>query len=942
MRSLVVTGLILGLLAFESCEASNTSNTSNTSNSTNSSDKIRITLTDSPGNSTAGNSTAGNRTNGTAAGPSVEEIKFKNCAFHPDTFEADKTPRDVLVRCYTKMRWESIDLLLDNERLIRRFDYFNNKYRKVKREHNQLLVEYDLTTEKLLNGRKLLREERLDYKALLVALKIEYHELTSRVALHTRFGTVGRTFLTQEEILRENALAQKSNNTQEQDLAMRTAVEAHAEALDQKKLESKAPMVSPALAASRRLLAQGEVQQLEVVNLGGAEEPAAAIGEPAAADEEPEEDAEEKEAEEKEQALATTQAANMSAPDPAVPDDQEEPYMSFNNDNLPPATNLPPYKGEWVNATNEVPPLMNIEAVTGAEFKASNVATTALTSAVEEGVPAKEIMKVVPLKVAEEVEVQKVIIEDKLEGALKTSEELQANATAAADACVQAEELAKSNPSNDEFAQQARDACATAQEFADAVLTSQTMLASLQLEVKQAQQAAITATAMAEEAQALSNSASVQIDEAAAEEEKAAKEVAAKAQSQLEELIAQQGPLEAQLVEAKQAVIDCGEASVPEAVADLNNKRERVENLEKKLVLLMEKSAAAQFAVEEAQTKLGGEEANRAKVLGQLAVSSQQEEKLSNELKAEEENVELAKKEVAAKAAAEKTLMIQMRGAKMAMENAKVDHADRQSEASASELETATEEYKRGKALAEASGIDLAKVQEQEAKDLATMQKSREAKAAATAMRERLTKAAKPKTKGPDPASAAALAEQAEAEKANSAIAKAAAAAAKKAAAKSMARAAAAAAEAAAFAKAEADAAAEANAKKERLRAMMALDDPNKMNPMVLEAKMEGAVKEHSGLTDANTMFTKRDEEVKQNFMSVDADYKVTSHKYVQLTMDNDETWIRLKGEIRKTSNLKPAIGGEGMCMSCEVQLPEPGAEPPTVSLNASTFELRY
>merc|ERR1711865_1141027 len=197
-------------------------------------------------------------------------------------------------------------------------------------------------------------------------------------------------------------------------------------------------------------------------------------------------------------------------------------------------------------------------------------------------------------------------------------------------------------------------------------------------------------------------------------------------------------------------------------------------------------------------------------------------------------------------------------GAKMAMENAKVDHADRQSEASASELETATEEYKRGKALAEASGIDLAKVQEQEAKDLATMQKSREAKAAATAMRERLTKAAKPKTKGPDPSSAAALAEQAEAEKANSAMAKAAAAAA----------------EAAAFAKAEADAAAEANAKKERMRAMMALDDPNKMNPMVLEAKMEGAVKEHSGLTDANTMFTKRDEEVKENFMSVDADYK--------------------------------------------------------------------
>ena len=41
------------------------------------------------------NSTADNSANGTAAGPSVEEIKFKNCAFHPDTFEPDKTPRDV-------------------------------------------------------------------------------------------------------------------------------------------------------------------------------------------------------------------------------------------------------------------------------------------------------------------------------------------------------------------------------------------------------------------------------------------------------------------------------------------------------------------------------------------------------------------------------------------------------------------------------------------------------------------------------------------------------------------------------------------------------------------------------------------------------------------------------------------------------------------------------
>ena len=38
----------------------------------------------------------------------------------------------------------------------------------------------------------------------------------------------------------------------------------------------------------------------------------------------------------------------------------------------------------------------------------------------------------------------------------------------------------------------------------------------------------------------------------------------------------------------------------------------------------------------------------------------------------------------------------------------------------------------------------------------------------------------------------------------------------------------------------------------------MALDDPNKMNPMILSAKMEGAVKEHSGLTDSSKMLTNR------------------------------------------------------------------------------------
>ena len=69
--------------------------------------------------------------------------------------------------------------------------------------------------------------------------------------------------------------------------------------------------------------------------------------------------------------------------------------------------------------------------------------------------------------------------------------------------------------------------------------------------------------------------------------------------------------------------------------------QELVETLEKKLVVLMDQIAAAQGAVAEVQTQLGGVEANRAKVLGQLAESSQNEEKLDNELKMEETKVEL-------------------------------------------------------------------------------------------------------------------------------------------------------------------------------------------------------------------------------------------------------------------------------------------------------------
>jgi len=972
LRLWVVTAIVLGLLGCVSAEASNTTNIADASG--NSTD----TLIDTPGNGTAGNST-----NGTAGGLPVEEIKFKNCAFHPDTFEPDKTPRDVLIRCYTKIRWESIDLLIENERLVRRFDYFNNKHRKVKREHDGLLVEYDLTTEKMLLSRKLLREERLDYNALLVALKIEYHELTSRQELHTRFGTVGRTFLTQEEIFRENALAQKSNHTQEQNLAMRTAVDASGAILEQKQQEGKAPIVPNA--PLRRLLSRG--RQLDVIDLGGAEngaedptakekaeepeseEPAAVLepvvdeeekelesaekADKAKSEEDAEKEVEEAEMDEKEQALSSPTAAPGVQEDPedrstkpkldtTVADDlnaneNTTNYMSFNKDNTPPGANIKPYTVDWQNASALVPLAIGRAAIASAEFAAAKATSSALTAAVAEGGSMTEIVAVVPQKVMEIHVEQKVIIEEKLVVAQEKAVQLQANATAANNACVQAEELAKANPSNDDFQEQKREACAKAQEFADAVRTSQAMLSRLQREVQQAQQAAITSTVMAEEAKALGK-ASIQLEQET-KEEKATQAMAAKAQSHLEGLLEQQPPLETQIARAKQAVIDCGEPSQPEAVVELNEKRELVETLEKKLVVLMDQIAAAQGAVAEVETKLGGVEANRAKVLGQLAESSQQEEKLNNEMKMEEKKVELVKKELRSKSAKLSELMIRVRGAKVAMENAKLDHADRNSEQSGITVEIAAEEYNRILALAKAAGANLKKIQEKEALDMIALHKSREAKAAATAMREKLAQAAKPKVKGPDPSSAAGLAEAAEAEKANSAVAKAAAAAANKAAAKSKARAAAAAAEANKFAAAEKAAAAEADAKKARMRAMMALDDPNKMHPMILSAKMEGAVKEHSGLTDSNKMLTNRDSEVEGDFKKMDANAIATSQKLLKLQLEYSESDIRLKSEIRKTNGLKPAIGGEGLCMSCQVQLPEPGAEStPATSQNTSSF----
>ena len=88
-------------------------------------------------------------------------------------------------------------------------------------------------------------------------------------------------------------------------------------------------------------------------------------------------------------------------------------------------------------------------------------------------------------------------------------------------------------------------------------------------------------------------------------------------------------------------------------------------------------------------------------------------------------------------------------------------------------------------------------------------------------------------------------------------------------------------------------------------------------------------------------MFDGRDSEVENNFKNMDAAAIAMSHKLLKLQMDYSETDIRLKSEIRKTNELKPAIGGEGMCMTCQVQLPEPGAKSlPDASQNTSSFAL--
>ena len=101
------------------------------------------------------------------------------------------------------------------------------------------------------------------------------------------------------------------------------------------------------------------------------------------------------------------------------------------------------------------------------------------------------------------------------------------------------------------------------------------------------------------------------------------------------------------------------------------------------------------------------------------------------------------------------------------------------------------------------------------------------------------------------------------------------------------------------------------------------MNDPSKMNPVILRAKMDMLVKEHLKLKESHQMLTERDGQIEKQYRDEKATFEELMAQYLSLSMSYDEVSYKLRAEIRKTSDLKPAIGGEGMCISCPVTLPD-------------------
>eukprot|EP00656_Telonema_subtile_P054447 TRINITY_DN8149_c0_g1_i2.p1 TRINITY_DN8149_c0_g1~~TRINITY_DN8149_c0_g1_i2.p1 ORF type:complete len:916 (-),score=335.90 TRINITY_DN8149_c0_g1_i2:165-2912(-) len=906
--------------------------------------------------------------------------QYAKCEFDPESFDAEKTPTPVLIRCYSKLKWEAIDFLLDNQRLMRRFDYFGKKWRLVKLENRELQVQIESVTTGLLNARKKLREEKLDYGALLVALKLEYHTLTSRAELHTKFGTEGQSFLTPEEIFKESQLAQRSNSSQEQDLARMTAVEM-LQVQRQGQVEQKG--------ASRRLLSDQNVQSLD------------------------------------------------------APIDDAEQELSLNNDNLPPGSRAAHYQEVFRNDTQKAVEAQAVADEALADWTQAKQAVESLSQSIKSGKDIAEVVaeqaraaaseSLVALNAAasqlEAAELATVELEKKTQAAqnvcktaqdeLKespTDEELiaakteacraasdleseskskavavqnliakvdQAKAKSRADAavvasvaapnpqaspspaaataavaaresaktlkaahaqlvaaqqaaaglpaqaaaaqsnCTDASEAFEKSPEDDELGAKKKRACDQADQLASEAKEASLAVEQIQAKVQQAEAQSEADTAAATNAAAADQQQLKQEDAAV----KAAKADADLASKQLFALKAEESKLSVGLEAAEAALKEAESAkdcTSTECVAELNAKREALTKAKTAMARHLEVKAEREHALAEAQAAVGNAETKKALVMKKLVDSTEEESVQEAAVQGSQRRADKASEELTAVLGGFKTLMQQVQGAKLEMESARLDHASRGSANSKEVFEHATAEYNRLVMLAQADKPKLVDAQERKARDIAELAAAKKTAEAATKMRQRLQGRASPpkRQNGPEPGTAAALRAQAEAEATAAAVAKARAAHAAVAAEASQERAKKAAAKAAAFAKAEAQAEAEANEERRRRREMMALADPSKMNPIILQAKMNSLVKEHVALGEANKMLDGRDREIEQQYTAEKHRYESSMHKYTGLTMEFDEVNLKLKAEVRKTTALKPAVGGEGVCMSCPVELP--------------------
>jgi hypothetical protein len=158
-----------------------------------------------------------------------------------------KSSKEALVEPFLGMKMDSIDLIIGNQALMRKFDFFEKRWKRVKRENVDLKDSYAKLTEATVKAKRDLREEVLDYGALTIALKQEYHDLRDRAAAFDKFQMKHRSFLTAEQV----ALEAKEANAD-----LKPQKEREAAIVDKAAQGAKTKKKAPP--STRKLLALGE------------------------------------------------------------------------------------------------------------------------------------------------------------------------------------------------------------------------------------------------------------------------------------------------------------------------------------------------------------------------------------------------------------------------------------------------------------------------------------------------------------------------------------------------------------------------------------------------------------------------------------------------------------------------------------------------------------